>query len=55
MIVLTVEKNQVKNFAQNELGKIRLFYVQTAAWLPGAAINYVYLSLWSLTKDFFTI
>ena len=33
MIVHAAEKNQVKYFAQNLLGKISLFYVQTAAWL----------------------
>ena len=31
MIVHAAEKNQVKYFAQNLLGKISLFYVQTAA------------------------
>ena len=31
MIVHTAEKKQIQNFAQNQLGKITFFYVQTAA------------------------
>ena len=31
MIVHTAEKDQIKCFAQNQLGKITFFYVQTAA------------------------
>ena len=30
MIVHTAEKNQIKYFLQNSLGKFRFFYVQTA-------------------------
>ena len=33
MIVHTAEKDQIKYFAQNQLGKITFFYAQTAAWL----------------------
>ena len=31
MIVHTAVKKQIQNFAQNQLGKITFFYVQTAA------------------------
>ena len=31
MIVHTAEKDQIKYFAQNKLGKVAFFYVQTAA------------------------
>ena len=33
MIVYTAEKDQIKYFVQNYLGKITFSYVQTATWL----------------------
>ena len=39
MKVQTAEKDQMKYFAQNYLGKITVFYVQTAAWFSAAKKN----------------
>ena len=33
MIVYTAEKEQIKYFAQNQLGKTTFSHVQTSAWL----------------------
>ena len=52
MIVHTAEKKQIKYFAQNQLGKITFFYVQTAASLSCCCHNLLLFKLWSLAKDF---
>ena len=47
IIVHTAEKDQIKYFYQNHLGKIAFFYVQTAAWLSCCSDKLLFHNLWN--------
>ena len=55
MIDYTAEKDQIKYFVQNYLGKSHSPMCKLLLGFLAAATNYVYSSLWNLAKDFFKL
>ena len=51
----TVEKGQIKYFAQNQLSKITFFYVQTVAWLSCCSHKLRLFKFVETCKGLFTI